>query len=64
MTFTVDFQLVQKTLDRMEAGIRRRILHDASSLVHDPRPPGAKKLEGMPDTWRIRSGDYRIHHRG
>lgn len=60
MTFTVDLQLVQKTLDRMEAGIRRRILHAASSLAHDPRPPGARKLEGISDTWRIRAGDYRI----
>ena len=60
MTFTVDLQLVQKTLDRMDAGIRRRVLCAASSLAHDPRPPGTKKLEGMADTWRIRAGDYRI----
>ncbi|MEO5333000.1 MAG: type II toxin-antitoxin system RelE/ParE family toxin [Magnetococcus sp. YQC-5] len=60
MIFTVDLQLVQKTMDRMDAGIRRRILHAAYLLAHDPRPPGSKKLAGVADTWRIRVGDYRI----
>jgi len=28
-------------------------------LCRDPRPPGAKKLNGV-DGWRVRKGDYRI----
>lgn len=60
MTHTVDLQLVQKTMDRMETSARKRILRAANSLAHNPRPPGARKLSGMADTWRIRVGDYRI----
>jgi mRNA interferase RelE/StbE len=30
------------------------------SLRDDPRPTGAKELEGVPDRYRVRSGNYRI----
>ncbi|MBF0152290.1 MAG: type II toxin-antitoxin system RelE/ParE family toxin [Magnetococcales bacterium] len=60
MIFTVDLQLVQKTLDKMDAAIRRRLLRSVCSLTLDPRPPGARKLEGVSNTWRVRVGDYRI----
>ncbi|MBF0183719.1 MAG: type II toxin-antitoxin system RelE/ParE family toxin [Magnetococcales bacterium] len=60
MSFTVDLRLVRKTLDRMEQATRKRVLHAASVLASNPRPSGAKKLEGHPDLWRIRAGDYRI----
>ncbi len=60
MTFTIDLQLVQKTLDRMDAVIRRRVLYAIYSLAHDPRPLGVKKLEGADNMWRIRTGDFRV----
>jgi mRNA interferase RelE/StbE len=60
MSFTVDLRLVQKTLDRMEQALRKRILHAANTLAHNPRQPGSRKLEGTTDMWRIRTGDYRI----
>jgi mRNA interferase RelE/StbE len=52
-------------LDRMPAGkIRAQIAKKAKSLIHDPHPPGCKKLAGMKNgdepVWRLRSGDYRI----
>ena len=31
-----------------------------SSLADDPRPPGAEKLAGVGDKYRIRQGNYRI----
>lgn len=30
------------------------------TLEANPRPPGAKKLRGESDLWRVRVGDYRI----
>lgn len=60
MTYTVDLQMVQKSLDRMEAGIRRRILQAVSVLTKNPRPPGSRKLAGTFNLWRLREGDYRI----
>ena len=52
-------------LDNMPSGkIRAQLAKKAKSLIHNPHPPGCKKLKGMEDgdeqVWRIRSGDYRI----
>ena len=38
----------------------RRIIDAIDDLSRDPRPPGASKLHGVKDGWRIRKGDYRI----
>ena len=32
-------------------------------LAKDPRPPGAAKIRGFQDIYRIRAGDYRIVYR-
>ena len=40
--------------------IRRRITDALLSLETDPRPPGAAKLTGRSNRWRIRVGDYRL----
>jgi len=29
-------------------------------LAHDPRPDGCKKLRGSANSYRIRTGDYRV----
>jgi mRNA interferase RelE/StbE len=39
---------------------RQRIAQALLSLEADPRPPGAVKLAGSRDRWRIRVGGYRI----
>lgn len=39
---------------------RKRIVREIESLDDDPRPPGAKKLQGADLLWRIRVGDYRV----
>lgn len=31
-----------------------------AALEDDPRPPGATRLVGADDLWRIRIGDYRV----
>ena len=39
---------------------QRRVVRAIESLADDPRPPGARKLVGSEDAYRIRVGDYRI----
>jgi mRNA interferase RelE/StbE len=38
----------------------RRVDTKIRGLAEAPRPPGAKKLEGVGGLYRVRSGDYRI----
>ncbi len=61
MLWQVTFQRsVYKTLDRLPAKIRERIICAAIALEHDPFPPDMKKLRVVPPACRIRVGDYRI----
>jgi mRNA interferase RelE/StbE len=39
---------------------RQRIISRVRALAGDPRPPGAEKLSGSRDRYRVRQGDYRI----
>jgi mRNA interferase RelE/StbE len=36
------------------------VLRKVAALEDDPRPPGATRLVGADDLWRIRIGDYRV----
>ena len=40
--------------------IQKRLVKRLKTLQNDPRPPGAKKLAGEDDLYRVREGDYRI----
>ncbi|MEM6767359.1 MAG: type II toxin-antitoxin system RelE/ParE family toxin [Bacteroidota bacterium] len=51
---------VQKSLRKYKNPILKRILTAIKGLKDDPRPPGAKKLVGEENVWRVRVGDYRI----
>jgi mRNA interferase RelE/StbE len=48
-----------RDLARLEKPIRRRIRDAIDRLRADPRPPGAKALQGQ-RLFRIRVGDYRV----
>ena len=48
-----------KEFEALPSIIIERVREKIRSLVHDPRPPGSKKLQGRPE-WRVRVGDYRI----
>jgi len=37
-----------------------RLRPHIDGLATNPRPPGAKKLKGVAEAWRIRIGDFRI----
>jgi mRNA interferase RelE/StbE len=39
---------------------RQRLVHRIQALADDPRPPGAERLSGTRDKYRVRQGDYRI----
>ncbi len=49
-----------KGLERTPTEIRGRILRKLRALEDDPRPPGAEKLAGPEDLYRVRVGDRRI----
>jgi mRNA interferase RelE/StbE len=40
--------------------MRRRIEPKIDDLAEDPRPHGARKIEGQETAYRVRVGDYRI----
>ena len=49
-----------KERKRLDAEMRQRIDDALRSLYENARPPGAKKLSGSKQDWRIRVGNYRI----
>ena len=51
---------VAKDIKALEASLRQRIIDRLLLLRNNPRPIGAKKLEGGKNFWRIRVGDWRI----
>ena len=51
-----------RDLRKLPVDFRSRIIRALNSLK-EPRQPGAKKLQGSDDRWRLRVGDYRIIYR-
>lgn len=49
-----------KERKRLDIENRKRIDAALKRLVETARPPGAKKLTGSKNDWRIRVGNYRI----
>lgn len=49
-----------KELAKLSPDVTRRATHAIDGLRSQPRPPGAKKLQGSHDQWRVRVGDYRV----
>lgn len=51
----------EKELEKLPGHAIKRVGKAIESLAENPRPIGAKKLEGQKEAlWRIRIGDYRI----
>ena len=48
-----------RSLRKLDPQDRRRVQGAIALLAHDPRPPGARALQGRPGL-RVRVGDYRI----
>lgn len=51
---------VRKQIDALPRSAWTRVRSAIDGLESDPRPPGAIKMKGSTDTWRVRAGDYRI----
>jgi mRNA interferase RelE/StbE len=49
-----------RDLKGLPSEVRTRVEKAIARLQVNPRPPGAKKLVGYEDEWRLRVGDYRI----
>ena len=49
-----------RDLKALPTQILARIEKAMARLQMDPRPPGAKKLVGYENEWRLRVGDYRV----
>ncbi|MGK7925846.1 MAG: type II toxin-antitoxin system RelE/ParE family toxin [Spirulina sp.] len=50
----------RRSLKKLTLEIQQRITTAISALADEPRPPGAKALQGLPGFLRIRVGKYRI----
>jgi mRNA interferase RelE/StbE len=50
----------ERDLRGLSRDVLRRVDRKIQALSNDPRPHGAKKLEGRANTYRVRVGDYRI----
>ena len=50
----------RRELEALPDELGERILAKIRRLAKTPRPPGAKKLKGESNLWRIRMGDYRV----
>ncbi|MGH3459162.1 type II toxin-antitoxin system RelE family toxin [Aeromicrobium sp.] len=48
-----------RALRKLDPQVRNRIQGAIALLAQDPRPPGARALQGRPGL-RVRVGDYRI----
>lgn len=47
-------------LQRLPRSEFETALQTIIALSHEPRPPGAKKLVGATNDWRVRFGQYRV----
>lgn len=50
----------RKALDRLPGDMRGRVVRKLKALEDEPRPPGAEKLTGPDDLYRVRAGAWRI----
>jgi mRNA interferase RelE/StbE len=56
----VFIRAARRELEALPDEVGERILSSIRPLGKTPRPPGAKKLKGESNLWRIRVGDYRV----
>lgn len=68
MAYTIQFKpLALRQLEKLPREVQKRLSTKIEGLRDDPFPSGCKKMAAVPDTWRIRAGDYRLVyqvHRG
>jgi len=61
VTYRVDFlPAARRQFLKLSKPVQKRLAPHIDALETDPRPPGVKKLQGGPDLYRIRVGNWRI----
>jgi len=61
LAYTVEFKPVAvRQLEKLPREVQTRLMARILALRDDPVPAGSKKMAAIPDTWRIRVGDYRV----
>jgi mRNA interferase RelE/StbE len=61
MAYAIQFKPnALRQLEELPHAVRNRLGATIEALCDDPFPAGCKKLSGVPDTWRVRVGDYRV----
>ncbi len=50
----------QRQIRQLDPPMVRRIIRKLQQLQQDPRPPGVRKLQGVPGGYRLRVGKWRI----
>jgi mRNA interferase RelE/StbE len=61
MLYRVEFKPpAERAFRGLPRAVQKRIRQHIDALGENPRPPGARKLAGSEDLWRIRVGDYRV----
>jgi mRNA interferase RelE/StbE len=49
-----------KEVERLPASVASRAMNKIGALATQPRPSGVKKLQGTPERWRLRIGEWRV----
>lgn len=61
MTYRVELTpSAARQLRKLDPRDRVRVAAAIDLLASTPRPPNARKLVGIDDAWRVRTGDFRI----
>jgi len=50
----------ERGLRGLSTDLQDRVIAEIHTLTEDPRPPGAIKLAGSENLYRVRVGDYRV----
>jgi mRNA interferase RelE/StbE len=61
VAYTIQFKpLALRELERLPRDVQKKLAAKIEALGDDPFPAGCKKMAAIPDTWRVRAGDYRV----
>lgn len=61
MAYSIIFApLAKRQFAKLPQQVKLQISHVVSALTDNPRPHGIKKLTGQDNSYRIRSGNYRV----
>jgi mRNA interferase RelE/StbE len=61
VSYTVEvLPSAQRELATLPKDVQRRIANRIDALREDPRPPGARQLQGVERLYRLRVSDYHV----